>query len=240
MASIGKITNAFARQLTQLLVRLFEATQDVVDTDGAAANLEPAGAVSPVFSEATVVFAFDVTVASLHLAQGTMQESVQEDEKYMQCAAACVDLASNVTCDTVRVLEKVSDTLHRITSESNDKLQFLHWHGWYGLWVLCVSYPSTLRSHLGQAPSVWSLSPYWNTAWATMVTFMSQTDSTTISGHQAGQTESAAPSVFLFVELISQTGSIYLTVCLWRRVSSGSSMGCSRAKILRTSFVLFP
>ena len=57
---IGKITNAFARQLSHLLVLLFEATQKAVDKDGVAAIKEHAGAVSPVLSEATVVFPFDV------------------------------------------------------------------------------------------------------------------------------------------------------------------------------------
>ena len=38
--------------------------------------------------------------------------SHQEDEKYIQWAAAFVDLASNATCDAVRVLKKMSDTLH--------------------------------------------------------------------------------------------------------------------------------
>ena len=53
----------------------------------------------------------------------TMQQSYQEDEKYTQWAAACVDLASNVTCDAVRALEKVSDTLHGLSFEFNDELQ---------------------------------------------------------------------------------------------------------------------
>ena len=119
-AKSGKITNAFAQQLSQLLVLLFEATQKVVDKDGVAAIKELAGA--PVFSDATF-FPFDVTIANLHLVLGTMQQSYQEYEKYVQWAAACVDLSSNVTWDTVRALEKVSDTLHGLTSESNDQLQ---------------------------------------------------------------------------------------------------------------------